>query len=392
MHSKSAPRKPHFSWLTSVGLLVCLASVLPMASFAAAPSLHHQFTGHLSMRMGLGSEAPQTEDYFFRVELRDKSWRITVSTNQAGLSNPRLPHTCCAYDGKYLYRLISLGVPDTVSKPKVGSVQTAQPVTETGFVEEEVVPDTFAGMRMLWLAFASRSYLVSMTNIARPMWAVLGQIEKTDLNYERVEAEYLEPSKAFLKRLQFVSDGTAPSYDFATRTASRVAFPAPFNQTWVRATYEVEKSGVHRDLAYPESFILRVYSPKPIAPTIQDVYAVYEFRGEVSEVDFLPEEDTKAGLLPEIAYQCMVLDLRLPLMAGVPVQYLTAKWRDPREKDIQEIQKAFSLQADVKRSFSFTFQAVMFCLLILPPIAWWYVKKTRIGSRMTSKKAEPHTK
>jgi hypothetical protein len=360
-------------WIFLLLIGVGLAIYVPDAE--AAQSLHHQFTGQLSRKMGQETETPQTQNYYFRVELAAKSWRITVSTNLGALSNPRIAHLCSAYDGKYLYRLSSLGVSETTSNPS--STQAVHKVTESAVVDEQEAPFSDTEIRTLWFAFASPSYLISRTNFARPIWPVLAPLEKSEFNYERAETEYLDASKTFLKHAQFISDGTFPSYDFARQTANRAAFPPPFNQPWVRASYEVEETGALGELIYPVKFQLRLYNPKQTAQTVEDVFAVYDYRGEVTQAEPLPEEATKAGLLPEIVYQCMVIDYRLPKVGGVPVQYLAANWRDPRDPEIQGIQNAWSQQAAVKRKIGFAFQIVLFCLLTLPPLALWYLKRDR---------------
>jgi hypothetical protein len=217
--------------------------------------------------------------FTFEFSVADERWRIVTRP----LAEHDVSEFAAYHDGTNTYCTVTFNLDKYLNRPlKIDKTKSTNVVA--GVFPGDMPPERGDGLAAVWLAFCSGSqFLRASNNLVRPAWFYSEPAMYCLPHYVPSTFTMLNIDPPLVGTCNFLCDGF--EYGLSNRTAEIVKlykFPEPFDSGFARAQYVVAASTNLAGRTFPQSFSLRVYSPKQGGVNVEDLTLNAEYKGTLT--------------------------------------------------------------------------------------------------------------
>jgi hypothetical protein len=310
----------------SLTLLGCLS-----LSTAGVESDAWRATGTFTFQQIPQGGEPRTETGFFRAEVAGCDWRIRTADSEDGLTNNLVRYYEYSQVSGLRYSLTSLGVqPDAVTRNAVISTNT--------FVAFDL-----SKVSLLWLGLASHCHLQQHGgNRLAPIWILAPQVVESENALLDIKLTPMAKASPFPRSIEFFA-----GKKFAVGTDKGlewIDYPAPYNQGFRCAQYEVTAETQLASRPFPKEFSLTAYclpldAFEPRQPhSTNDLPIGWRYTARVDHTELISKPE---DLRPSISGAMIVSDTRKKIKDGPDFEYLATAWRKENDSEVTMLETLY---------------------------------------------------
>lgn len=288
--------------------------------------------------IGQNNQVTSQENETFTVSVKDGKWFI-VTRPQSGVNSASIVRYEAAGDGQTFYQVAYF------DKQRIASNSAN---TAIGLIENDAVPENIAGNHVseIWLALASSSYLnTSKNGMIEPVYQLVDHTMRNEGWMDKASWQRFQDSPHLPRELVYSNKDI-----IGVSGPRRIVIPPPppFENGFIRASYDVQESTNVDGLTLPTKFSLEeLYLDLGKSPA--QLKTNYTIIGSVNSVRAV---STRTNFVPDLSEPTYVDDRRF-VRAAKPVEALAYMvtngiWPDMKGEWLQnEYQHELTVRANM---------------------------------------------
>ncbi len=286
-----------------------------------------------------------TTSFSFKIMVEEDRWLVKkVNEDAQANRKPGSDYVELGCDGKNTYKLLHF--PEGQNPPRPNSPNNYGRTRIGIFPEQGDLAD-----RIIWFAFASKSYLDQMKGDEMPS---LFDPKIENLNLIKTKLERASVSPFIPLKAEFELPGSSP-LGIGSNDPKSVTYPAPYDKGYIAAIYRVNSKTNFARFSIPISFTMEFFNINTDFKNYAKRYLCNRIVGTVKGASIVKDQ---VNFLPKLPDSVNMVDRRFTNRSGRPLIYTEKekKWLDTNAPTFNEDLLKRNKERDLLKSKNKLFQ------------------------------------